>query len=66
MYNWQSLLFLTLFCKIAAGKIDSDFERVTCGSYVKLTHEPTQFKLHSHKINYASGSEQQVKRCNSI
>ncbi|KAG0038188.1 hypothetical protein BGZ82_000869 [Podila clonocystis] len=35
------------------------FQKVTCGSNIKLTHERTQFKLHSHQIPYGSGSGQQ-------
>lgn len=35
------------------------FEYVTCGSSIKLVHEDTRFRLHSHEINYGSGSKQQ-------
>ncbi|KAF9573112.1 Stromal cell-derived factor 2-like protein 1 [Mortierella alpina] len=40
-------------------EIDDEFQKVTCGSSVKLTHEQTQFKLHSHQIPYGTGSGQQ-------
>ncbi|KAF8926851.1 Stromal cell-derived factor 2-like protein 1 [Dissophora ornata] len=42
-----------------APEIDEEFQKVTCGSSVKLTHEKSQFKLHSHQIPYGSGSGQQ-------
>ncbi len=32
---------------------------MTCGSTVKLSHEMTQFRLHSHKVAYGTGSRQQ-------
>ncbi|KAF9923240.1 Stromal cell-derived factor 2-like protein 1, partial [Modicella reniformis] len=35
------------------------FQKVTCGSSIKLTHEKSKFKLHSHQITYGSGSGQQ-------
>lgn len=37
----------------------SGFEYVTCGSSIKLVHEPTRFRLHSHEIQYGGGSGQQ-------
>ncbi|RIA95980.1 MIR motif-containing protein [Glomus cerebriforme] len=40
-------------------EIDEEFEKVTCGSAVKLTHKPSNYKLHSHSIAYGSGSGQQ-------
>lgn len=36
-----------------------DHQKVTCGSAIKLTHVPTDYKLHSHDIKYGSGSGQQ-------
>nr|CCA21440.1 stromal cellderived factor 2 precursor putative [Albugo laibachii Nc14] len=35
------------------------FEFVTCGSSIKLVHEETRFRLHSHEISYGTGSKQQ-------
>ncbi|TMW66174.1 hypothetical protein Poli38472_003939 [Pythium oligandrum] len=35
------------------------FEYVTCGSSIKLVHETSRFRLHSHEIAYGSGSGQQ-------
>lgn len=35
------------------------FEYVTCGSSIKLVHEQTRFRLHSHEIAYGGGSGQQ-------
>ncbi|KAI8909672.1 MIR motif-containing protein [Gorgonomyces haynaldii] len=39
--------------------LEKEFEAVTCGSWIKLGHKPTQFRLHSHEVNYGSGSGQQ-------
>ncbi|ETP28386.1 hypothetical protein F442_22319 [Phytophthora nicotianae P10297] len=35
------------------------FEHVTCGSSVKLVHGPSRYRMHSHEIQYGSGSGQQ-------
>ncbi|KAF9101433.1 Stromal cell-derived factor 2-like protein 1 [Mortierella sp. AM989] len=43
----------------AAPEIDEEFQKVTCGSSIKLTHEKSEFKLHSHQIPYGTGSGQQ-------
>lgn len=32
---------------------------VTCGSVIKLKHEATGYRLHSHQVSYGSGSGQQ-------
>ncbi|CAG8799228.1 13051_t:CDS:2 [Gigaspora margarita] len=40
-------------------EIDEEFETVTCGSALKLTHSPSGYKLHSHSISYGTGSGQQ-------
>lgn len=37
----------------------ADFDSVTCGSVIKLTHTQSGFKLHSHEIPYGTGSRQQ-------
>ncbi|KAG0311439.1 hypothetical protein BGZ99_010168, partial [Dissophora globulifera] len=42
-----------------APEIDEEYRKVTCGSTIKLTHEKTQHKLHSHQIPYGTGSRQQ-------
>eukprot|EP00051_Salpingoeca_urceolata_P027606 m.482346 g.482346 ORF g.482346 m.482346 type:complete len:205 (+) comp22509_c0_seq1:126-740(+) len=43
------------------------FEYVTCGSAIKLEHTPTGFRLHSHEVQYGTGSGQQsVTLKNSI
>jgi len=34
-------------------------ESVTCGSTIKLVHEESRFRLHSHEVNYGTGSGQQ-------
>jgi hypothetical protein len=36
-----------------------DHEKVTCGSAIKLTHRESDYKLHSHAVQYGSGSGQQ-------
>lgn len=40
-------------------KLDPEFEKVTCGSAIKLTHVVSGYKLHSHEIPYGTGSGQQ-------
>jgi dolichyl-phosphate-mannose--protein O-mannosyl transferase len=36
-----------------------DHEKVTCGSAIKLTSVAHGYKLHSHEVQYATGSRQQ-------
>ena len=36
---------------------------VTCGSVLKLQHVKLGVRLHSHEVNYGSGSGQQVSVC---
>lgn len=33
--------------------------QVTCGSTIKLAHDATEFRLHSHAVSYSRGSQQQ-------
>ncbi len=49
------LLFL-LLCVLLPVQI---YCQVTCGSVVKLKHKATGARLHSHQVNYATGSGQQ-------
>eukprot|EP00698_Gefionella_okellyi_P005959 TRINITY_DN15390_c0_g1_i1.p1 TRINITY_DN15390_c0_g1~~TRINITY_DN15390_c0_g1_i1.p1 ORF type:complete len:214 (-),score=8.17 TRINITY_DN15390_c0_g1_i1:27-668(-) len=49
---------LAILCLESLGD-SSNFDRVTCGSVIKLTHKSTGFKLHSHEIPYGTGSKQQ-------
>ncbi|CAG8484144.1 12577_t:CDS:10 [Ambispora gerdemannii] len=42
-----------------ALEIDEEFLSVTCGSAIKLTHEASAYKLHSHSVSYGTGSGQQ-------
>lgn len=35
------------------------FEKVTCGSTIKLANQATGYRLHSHGVTYGSGSGQQ-------
>mmetsp|Transcript_35638 Transcript_35638/g.100353 ORF Transcript_35638/g.100353 Transcript_35638/m.100353 type:complete len:234 (+) Transcript_35638:54-755(+) len=37
---------------------DEDLQFVTCGSVIQLIHKATSYRLHSHPINYGSGSGQ--------
>ncbi|KAI9209795.1 MIR motif-containing protein [Polychytrium aggregatum] len=39
--------------------IEEDYRKVTIGSSVKLRHVASHHRLHSHEINYGSGSRQQ-------
>ncbi|KAF0687736.1 Aste57867_20541 [Aphanomyces stellatus] len=40
-------------------KYPSGLEYVTCGSTIKLVHEESRFRLHSHEVSYGTGSGQQ-------
>ncbi|TDH73019.1 hypothetical protein CCR75_003720 [Bremia lactucae] len=50
------------FCLLTTSSLPPDphgFEYVTCGSSIKLVHDASRFRLHSHEIAYGSGSGQQ-------
>lgn len=53
------LVSVAVLAILVSAKIDPEFEKVTCGSAIKLTNVKTGFKLHSHDIPYGSGSGQQ-------
>jgi hypothetical protein len=42
-------------------KFTIGYEYVTCGSSLKLSHIGSDFRLHSHKVQYGTGSKQQVR-----
>ena len=44
---------------LALGLCDNSFEDITYGSTVKLEHLSSRYRLHSHSINWGSGSGQQ-------
>ncbi|XP_024372432.1 stromal cell-derived factor 2-like protein [Physcomitrium patens] len=52
---------LVVFHSSASAFVDAATERkeVTYGSVIKLQHERTKFRLHSHEVPYGSGSGQQ-------
>ena len=54
-------LFLVLLFGVVfvMGQDDDLEEKLTCGSIFKLQHLATNNRLHSHNVNYASGSRQQ-------
>ncbi|KAH6569476.1 hypothetical protein BASA50_010922 [Batrachochytrium salamandrivorans] len=39
--------------------IEKEFESITCGSSIKLASKASGFRLHSHEVNYGTGSGQQ-------
>lgn len=39
--------------------IEPEFKKVTYGSWIKLAHKDTGYRLHSHDIKYGTGSGQQ-------
>ncbi|KAG0242534.1 stress-responsive transcription factor hsf1 [Actinomortierella wolfii] len=61
----SALGYLALFVTVATVSaispqdLDEDFQKVTCGSSIKLAHEGTGMRLHSHPVTYGSGSGQQ-------
>ncbi|XP_027063521.1 stromal cell-derived factor 2-like protein isoform X1 [Coffea arabica] len=54
-------LFLTLDSDFTSSPISTASEgvQITYGSVIKLMHERTKFRLHSHDVPYGSGSGQQ-------
>ncbi|KAJ0790303.1 putative Mir domain superfamily protein [Helianthus annuus] len=52
------LLFLTLHSDTVYAAT-SEGVKITYGSVIKLMHERTKFRLHSHNVPYGSGSGQQ-------
>eukprot|EP00002_Diphylleia_rotans_P012922 TRINITY_DN2523_c0_g1_i2.p1 TRINITY_DN2523_c0_g1~~TRINITY_DN2523_c0_g1_i2.p1 ORF type:complete len:193 (+),score=23.80 TRINITY_DN2523_c0_g1_i2:65-643(+) len=56
--------FLAVFVLFALSSVfsveDANYEYVTCHSVIKLAHQATGFRLHSHEVSYGnSGSGQQ-------
>lgn len=65
----RTILVIALIASIATVVVDgakkrhtssAGFEKVTCGSMIKLTNAHSGVKLHSHEVKYGSGSQQQV------
>lgn len=54
LFCWALLAFTSVSVAGAAKK-----PLVTIGSVVKLLHDKTKYRLHSHEIAYGSGSGQQ-------
>ncbi|KAL3511965.1 hypothetical protein ACH5RR_024682 [Cinchona calisaya] len=54
-------LFLTLDSDFTSSPVSAASEgvQITYGSVMKLMHEKTKFRLHSHDVPYGSGSGQQ-------
>ncbi|KAI8068442.1 MIR motif-containing protein [Gongronella butleri] len=60
---WVPLAIACLPAALAAQNdipdIEEGYEKVTCGSTIKLSNKATQFRLHSHGVTYGGGSGQQ-------
>eukprot|EP00197_Chlamydomonas_leiostraca_P011332 CAMPEP_0202866864 /NCGR_PEP_ID=MMETSP1391-20130828/8401_1 /ASSEMBLY_ACC=CAM_ASM_000867 /TAXON_ID=1034604 /ORGANISM="Chlamydomonas leiostraca, Strain SAG 11-49" /LENGTH=235 /DNA_ID=CAMNT_0049546851 /DNA_START=51 /DNA_END=758 /DNA_ORIENTATION=+ len=54
---------VVLLAAFVACAYAADSVAVTCGSTIKLQHIGTQFRLHSHEVAYARGSQQQSVTC---
>ena len=54
---WSCLVFM---CVLQPLLVHCSNSLVTCGSALKLQHVKTNVRLHSHEVNYGSGSGQQV------
>jgi len=59
-------LNISLFVVVLVGAarahdfaIEEGFEKVTCGSIVKLANVASDYRLHSHEIRYGTGSGEQ-------
>ncbi|XP_027066298.2 stromal cell-derived factor 2-like protein isoform X1 [Coffea arabica] len=54
-------LFLTFDSDFTSSPVSvaSEGVQITYGSMIKLMHERTKFRLHSHDVSYGSGSGQQ-------
>lgn len=62
MRLYSALILAIVSSALAASdtpELEHGYERVTCGSIIKLTNLDSGHKLHSHNIAYASGSGQQ-------
>eukprot|EP00457_Paulinella_chromatophora_P017202 gb/GEZN01018192.1/.p1 GENE.gb/GEZN01018192.1/~~gb/GEZN01018192.1/.p1 ORF type:complete len:225 (+),score=13.08 gb/GEZN01018192.1/:29-703(+) len=67
MSHHKPYLFLVIFTQAVRGLYDSyevpkfeeGFESVTCASAVKLQNVGSSYRLHSHQVNWGSGSGQQ-------
>ncbi|KAJ1959365.1 hypothetical protein IWQ62_004641 [Dispira parvispora] len=55
---WLTLAPLWTIGESTHPTMEKGYETVTFGSVVKLTHRPTQHKIHSEDIRYGSGSGQ--------
>ncbi|XRB24489.1 stromal cell-derived factor 2-like protein [Pseudoscourfieldia marina] len=53
LFPFLALLFM------GAASSEASEVIVTCGSSVKLQHDRTKYRLHSHEVQYGSGSGQQ-------
>ena len=51
---------LVFVCVLQPLLVHCSNSLVTCGSALKLQHVKTNVRLHSHEVNYGSGSGQQV------
>eukprot|EP00898_Chlorokybus_atmophyticus_P004126 jgi/Chlat1/4714/Chrsp30S04766 len=58
MASWLLLSILSLLL-VASATAKGEGKEVTIGSVVKFVHDKTGYRLHSHEINYGSGSGQQ-------
>ena len=54
--NWIGFLVALATCE---SVMEPEFESVTSASIIKLANKGSGYRLHSHEINYGSGSGQQ-------
>ncbi|KAG1138326.1 hypothetical protein G6F37_005192 [Rhizopus arrhizus] len=61
LFSLLSIISLPFVFVLADDKpeIEEGFEKVTCGSIIKLANNVNGYKLHSHSVTYGSGSGQQ-------
>ena len=57
----RGVLLVCVYCIVLSVRLSHGTTNfVTCGSVLKLQHAQLGVRLHSHEVNYGSGSGQQV------
>lgn len=57
--TFASVVWISLLTYGVSAAASEEFKEVTYGTVLKLMHERTKYRLHSHDVPYGSGSGQQ-------